>query len=153
MKILRLISRTCLILSGVFVFVLCTGKTLQADEVFKTWDFNGTTDGWKPLAQIELATGDTALTVKGTGNDPHFIAPVRGPSGWIKVTIRTKFSGQFNSQLFWTTTKQPGTSEGLSVRFKMIGKGDSFTDIDVFLKTEHPITQLRIDPHSAPMTI
>ena len=153
MKILRLISRSCLILSSVLVLVSCINGKLQADEVFKTWGFNGAADGWKPLAQVEITAGDTTLTVKGTGNDPHFIAPVEGPSGWIKVSIRAKFSGQFNSQLFWTTTKQPGTSEGLSVRFKMIGKGDRFTDIDVFLKTEHPITQLRFDPHSAPMTM
>ena len=153
MKILQLISRSCLILSSVLVLVSCINGKLQADEVFKTWGFNGAADGWKPLAQVEITAGDTTLTVKGTGNDPHFIAPVEGPSGWIKVSIRAKFSGQFNSQLFWTTTKQPGTSEGLSVRFKMIGKGDRFTDIDVFLKTEHPITQLRFDPHSAPMTM
>ncbi|HAL12720.1 MAG TPA: hypothetical protein DCP67_02820, partial [Planctomycetaceae bacterium] len=84
------------------VLVSCISGTLQADEVFKTWGFNGATDGWKQLAQVELTAGDTTLTVKGTGNDPHFIAPVKGPSGWIKVSIRAKFSGQFNSQLFWT---------------------------------------------------
>ena len=76
MKIRRLISRSCLILSSVLVLVSCISGTLQADEVFKTWGFNGATDGWKQLAQVELTAGDTTLTVKGTGNDPHFIAPV-----------------------------------------------------------------------------
>lgn len=142
---------TCL--CGVISVLLAAHNSLHADDVFKKWDFNGSTDGWKPLVQVELTTSDSSLTVKGTGNDPHLIAPVAGPAGWIKVTIRARFTGQFNSQLFWTTTKDPGTSEGRSVRFKMIGKGNAYTDVVAYLKTENPITNLRIDPHSAPMTM
>ena len=69
MKILRLISRSCLILSSVLVLVSCINGKLQADEVFKTWGFNGAADGW--LRQVLGLDASAAVS--------EVVTPIRHP--------------------------------------------------------------------------
>ena len=127
-----------------------SGNALQSTgKVIKSWSQQAAWSQWKPLLQVELDVTKQGLEVKSTGNDPHMIAPVQGPAGWKLLTIEASFKGTLNSQIFWTTTTNPGTSEGRSLRFKMRGRG-AMKKYEVLFHTEHPLTQLRIDPHSGP---
>ena len=123
----------------------------QETETIKVWKSQAQFSQWKPLVQIDLDPTENGLIVTSTGGDPHMIADVPGPAGWKKIIIKAAFQGTLNSQVFWTTTKDPGTSEGRSVRFKMVGRGESVGTFEAYFYTEDPLTALRIDPSSREM--
>ena len=125
----------------------------QQTPAVKVWKSKADFTQWKPLTQIELQATDEGLQITATGGDPHMIAGVSAPAGWKKLIIKASFQGVVNSQIFWTTPKNPGTSEGRSVRFKMTGRGNSIGTYETYFYTEDPLTALRIDPHSAKMSM
>ena len=117
-------------------------------DASQEWTFQDGLAGWKPLTQVELGTRDGLLTVKSTGNDPHFISDVQAPAGWKLLRIYARFPGRLNGQVFWATDGKGGTSEARSARFQVNSAGPDFRKIDVFFKPEKDLTQLRIDPHN-----
>jgi putative heme-binding domain-containing protein len=117
------------------------------------WNFDDGAEGWKAKNQCELFASDGVLRVRSTGNDPFMGAPVEGPAGWKTITIRAKFKGVLNSQLFWTTKAEPGTSEATSVRFKLMSRGKEWAEQTIYFKTTSPLTGIRFDPHSAPLKL
>ena len=133
------------------VWLFCSfGNAVEnPGDVITSWQDQQSWSQWKPLVQVKLDITKDGLRVTGTGNDPHMIAPATGPAGWKKLTIVAAFKGRLDTQLFWTTTRNPGTSERRSLRFKMNGRGAA-NKHEVYFYTQDPITQLRIDPHSAP---
>ncbi len=137
-------------------FIICFGVASlfaweEQNPPFKVWQSQADFAAWKPLVQIELDAIDAGLNVVSTGGDPHMIADASGPAGWKKITIKAAFEGTLNAQLFWTTTRNPGTSEGRSVRFKLAGRGASVGTYETYFYTEDPLTAIRIDPHSGEM--
>ncbi len=123
----------------------------QETESIKAWKSQADFSQWKPLSQIKLDPSENGLVVTSTGGDPHMIADVSGPAGWKRLIIKAAVQGTLNSQIFWTTTKNPGTSEGRSVRFKMAGRGKSVGTYETYFYTEDPLVALRIDPGSREM--
>ena len=122
------INKTTLLKFNLTALVLsaaCFPAVLSADDKpLVEWTFEQGDDGCQPLHDVELAAKDGVLHVVSTGNDPHFIGPARGgESGWKKLVIRARIPGRLDAQIFWTTEAEPNTSEGSSVRFKMMPRG------------------------------
>ena len=125
----------------------------RPEKLIKSWNFDDNAEGWVAQNQVELNSKDGSLNVKSLGGDPFFGVRVNGPAGWFRLTIKAKFSGTLNSQLFWTTKAEDGTSESKSVRFKLLSRGKQWTTSDVYFNTNSPLTGIRFDPHVAPMTM
>ena len=134
-----------ILLLFVFGFAILGARQPEATSV-KVWESKEDFAQWKPLAQVELEVTAKGLILTSTGGDPHMIADISGPAGWKKIIIKAAFKGTLNSQIFWTTTKNPGTSEGRSIRFKMAGRGGSVGTYETYFYTEDPLAALRIDP-------
>ncbi len=143
-------SLLLLLFSGVFTSLAALD---QDDTMIRSWNSQQDFSEWKPLNQVELQPTAEGLVVTSTGGDPHMIAAVSGPAGWKKLIIKASFRGTLHSQIFWTTDKNPGTSEGRSVRFKMAGRGENVATVETYFYTEDPLTALRIDPHAGEMTM
>ena len=139
-----------ILLLFVFGFAILGARQPEATSV-KVWKSKEDFAQWKPLAQVELEVTAKGLILTSTGGDPHMIADISAPAGWKKLIIKAAFKGTVNSQIFWTTTKNPGTSEGRSVRFKMVGRGESVGTYETYFYTEDSLSALRIDPDSKEM--
>lgn len=96
---------------------LVGSDALHADEI-ASWKFQDGTGGWNATHQCNVVVTDGVLTVKSSGKDPQMVTRVAGPAGWKKLTVEArKGGGRLRGQVFWTTEKQPETSEAASVRF------------------------------------
>jgi len=124
------------------------GKTTIAD-----WDFNNGNQGWLAQNQSQVSAKDGRLHVTSTGNDPFIGVPIKGPTGWKTLTLRVRTPQNLNSQLFWTTTAEPETSESKSVRFRLRSRGSRFRETVVYFHTAAPLRSLRLDPHSQPIEL
>ena len=117
------------------------GKTTIAD-----WDFNNGNQGWLAQNQSQVSAKDGRLHVTSTGNDPFIGVPIKAPTGWKTLTLRVRTPQNLNSQLFWTTTAEPETSESKSVRFRLPSRGSRFRETVVYFHTAAPLRSLRLDP-------
>ena len=88
------------------LLVLSTSVQSEEKDLIKTWDFLAGADGWDSRHQCEASATGGSLHIRGTGNDPFLSTSIQGPAGWKTLTIRTRFEGTLNSQLFWTTVKR-----------------------------------------------
>ena len=122
---------------------------VSADEIFR-WQFESDAGGWTSNSQTELSILNQALRVKSTGNDHNFSASVQGQSGQHQVTLRAKFNGRADVQVFWTTEASPGATEQHSVRAEFSGNPNEMKPLKLWFHTSSPVTGLRIDPMSRP---
>jgi putative heme-binding domain-containing protein len=125
----------------------------QGTAPIADWNFNNGNQGWAAQNQSQVSAEDGRLHVTSTGNDPFIGVPVKGPAGWKTLTLRVRTPQNLNSQLFWTTTAEPGTSESKSVRFRLRSRGSRFRETVIYFHTAAPLRSLRLDPHSQPIAL
>lgn len=114
--------------------------------VVAQWTDEASWSDWQALNQCTLSASDQGLSIESTGNDPHLEAKVSLPEGWNHLVIETTVAGLVRGQLFYATT-DAGYSEQTSVRFEARGgRNPSQQRIDLFLRSDAPITALRLDP-------
>ncbi|MBM83966.1 MAG: heme-binding protein [Planctomycetaceae bacterium] len=131
--------------------IVAAQESNSPEKLVASWSFEKDNNGWAAQNQCEIKARDGSLHVKSTGRDPFSGTRVKAPAGWLKLTIKAKFRGTLNSQLFWTTEAENDTSESKSVRFKLLSRGKGWSVANVHFNTKSPLTGLRFDPHSAPM--
>ena len=136
---------------SLLLIVVCLGMTSigrgDDESIIQTWTFDDdTTQGWNPLTQVELTANRGVLRVKGTGDDPHFSGPASGAAGWKKLTLRARFNGRRNGQVFWMTADHPATDESRSAPLNMRSRSDGWEEFSVYFKPESSLTGIRIDP-------
>ena len=128
--------------------ILCSGFSLVSGDEVTIWNFDDSEVKWTPNDQVELQAVDGTLMVKSTGRDPYFSAPVNAAAGWHQLTIKARHKGRADLQVFWSTEKQPGTSEANSVRSDLRGNESEFKEFAIWFRTDSPLTALRLDPMS-----
>ncbi|MCH7728124.1 MAG: heme-binding protein, partial [Planctomycetes bacterium] len=114
------------------------------------WEFESGTDGWKAIKDCKLQSADGALTIIATGRDPHLSVNVAAAEGWKQFTFRARFKGRREGQLFWTTTKDPTTSQSKSLRFSLRSRDDAWHNYKVYFNPDGGLTSIRFDPHDRP---
>ncbi|MCA9035498.1 MAG: hypothetical protein KDA91_10215, partial [Planctomycetaceae bacterium] len=117
-------------------------------EEIHRWEFRDGVGGWIPNNQTELSAPEGLLKVLSKGSDPFMTAVLKGQPGQHQITIRSQFEGRADVQVFWTTEKEPGTSEKNSVRSEFTGTKADMKNLKLWFTTDSPVTSLRIDPMS-----
>lgn len=121
----------------------------SAADTIKEWSFASSTDGWEAANQCELNAKNGNLAVKATGNDPHFVTDASVPAGWVHITAEVKTDRNLTGQVYWANESRQ-FSEQTSVNFQLAinGKKNAWHRLDVYFKTDKPVSALRIDPTS-----
>ena len=120
--------------------------TATAAESLAAWSFQGDTAGWSAVKDCKLSSVDGVLRIQCTGGDPHMVASVKTTAGWHKLTLKARFKGRMNGQVFWETGRKQGFSEAQSEVFQFRSRGDGWEDCHVFFHTDSDLVQLRLDP-------
>ncbi|HCK52377.1 MAG TPA: heme-binding protein [Planctomycetaceae bacterium] len=137
-------------LTACLLFVAATVSTSPANETkpLAAWSFKQDSSGWTAIKDCSLKVSDGVLRVQCTGNDPHMVAPVMVKAGWHRLTLRARFRGRINGQVFWETRTRKGFSEAQSETFQFRSNGNNWTDHHVFFHSDSDLVQLRLDPRS-----
>lgn len=143
----------CLLQRGARALLLTLGcgllvgsaSVLSAEEIAR-WDFDQADSGWQPNDQTELRIQDGRLVIRSKGGDPFLTTPVSGRAGQHQVTLKAQFRGRADVQLFWTTEKDPQTTEEHSVRAEFAGDPNALKTLRLWFQTDSPVTSLRLDP-------
>ncbi len=120
----------------------------STSEEITRWNFDNDTDGWQAQRECKLSNADGALIIDSQGNDPHLSVSVDAPAGWKELSFRAKFKGRYSGQIFWTTAKQPGTSENRSVNFHLRSRDENWHEYKVYFKPAGKVSGLRLDPNN-----
>ena len=124
------------------------GPLSAADKPMPTarWTFTKGTAGWKAVRDCRLEVADGVLTIHCTGRDPHLVTQVAVKDGWHRLTLRARFQGRMNAQIFWGTEAEASFSEARSEQFQLRAGDDDWHDYHVFFHTDSDLVQLRLDP-------
>ena len=152
--ILRIYCRLRVLVSAVLALVVV--PALAADNLtaprdaatLAVWNFDKDADGWNAVRHCRCSVKDGVLRLISVGNDPRVATKVAGPAGWKELTIRAKFRGRVNGQVYWTTKARPGTSEKNSVRFDIRAGDGKFHDYKIYFNPDQDLTGLRFDPNN-----
>ena len=123
-------------------------RAVFVGEQLLRWDFAAGTEGWRAVNQCELAAQDGFLTVRSSGIDPYLAAPAAADGNEFIVRLRMKSQTDGAGQIFWSSTKHPGTVAERVATFRMAHDGQ-WHEYDVHLVIDGDLTALRLDPGSA----
>ena len=146
MRHLRLFLLACLTTAATTATANAAEAAADQAKTLAAWNFKENTSGWTAVKDCKLTVGDGVLRIQCTGNDPHMVAPVQVTRGWHRLTLRARFRGRLNGQLFWGTEAESGFSESRSEVFQFRAGGDAWADYHIFFHTDSDLVQLRLDP-------
>ncbi len=135
-------------LTAILMLLTFAATEISADDIVR-WEFDGESADWKPNDQTDLKLQDGHLLVTSKGNDPFMSISVAGKSGPHQLTVKAKFRGKSDFQVFWTTAAAGNTSEDKSVRGEFSGSQNEFRTLRLWFSTDSPVTSLRLDPMGA----
>ena len=133
-----------LLLSLITTVLTAADKT--DSPVTARWSFEKGTAGWTAVRDCRLSAAENVLTIRCTGGDPPLVSPVKAQAGWHRLTLRARFGGRMNGQLFWATSDSNGFTENRSERFQFRGFRNEWQNYQVFFHTKGNVIQLRLDP-------
>lgn len=113
------------------------------------WDFATDAEGWRAVNDCELAARDGSLTIRSSGGDPYLAAPAVASGNEFVVRLRIKSRSDGAGQIFWSSTKHPGSAAERAVTFGIVHDGQ-WHEVDVRLAIDGDLTALRLDPGTAP---
>jgi len=70
-------------------------------DVIAVLDFDSSLGQWTYFHDCELAVKDGVLTVRTSGDDPHFGTPTLGPAGDKTLVMRYRSAVAFTLELRW----------------------------------------------------
>lgn len=123
-------------------------RAVFVGEQVLRWDFAAGAEGWRAVNQCELAAHDGLLTVRSSGNDPYLAAPAAAAGSEFIVRLRIKSQTDGAGQIFWSSTKHPGSDAERVVSFRMTHDGQ-WHEYDVRMAIDGDLTGLRLDPGTA----
>jgi len=124
-------------------------RAVFVGEQVLRWDFAAGAEDWRAVNQCELAAHDGLLTVRSSGNDPYLAGPAAAAGSEFIVRLRIKSQTDGAGQIFWSSTKHPGSAAERVADFPMTHDGQ-WHEYDVRLAIDGDLTGLRLDPGSAP---
>jgi putative heme-binding domain-containing protein len=132
----------------ILLVTLVQAEAPAADKDMPTarWTFDKGTIGWQAVRDCRLTAADGVLTIQCTGKDPHLVAPLQVKSGWHRLTLRARFQGRMNGQLFWATKGAKGFSESRSETFQFRSNNTGWNDYHIFFHSDKDLSELRLDP-------
>jgi len=123
-------------------------RAVLVGEQLLRWDFAAGAEGWRAVNQCELAAKDGFLTVRSSGIDPYLAASAAASGNEFVVRLRMKSQTDGAGQVFWSSTKHPGTVAERVVTFRMTHDGQ-WHEYDVRMVIDGDLTALRLDPGTA----
>jgi len=120
-----------------------------AVETAGQWTFAQGTEGWSAQNECTLESGDGALRVRSTGNDPYFHRALDVPGGEFSLVLKARSRTAGPGAIFWTTDRSPQRGNDKLAHFEMIHDG-AWHEHRVRLRAPGKLTDLRIDPGTAP---
>ena len=139
--------RLCVILLLGWSSVTCAAPG-DDTKLVRVWNFDQDTQGWIALHDCKLTVSAGVLRIQGTGRDPYLAVKVDGPPGWKELTIRARFRGRRNPQLFWMTRDEPNPAEDRSTGLRMRSQSSEWKEYKFYFKPRSRLTELRLDPHN-----
>ncbi len=102
---------------------------------------------WKALHDSLVTPLNESLKIESNGHDPYVLMPpIEKPrAGTFEFRIRMKNKMKPGAEIFWMTTKQPGSKAENSTRFGFVPDGEWYTYSTEFT-TPEPLTNIRLDP-------
>ena len=125
---------------------LAVTEAADDDKPLASWSFQQDAGGWTAVKDCKLSVADGVLKIQCTGNDPHLVTPVQVTGGWHRLTLKARFRGRMNGQIFWGTKADNGFSEARSEQFQFRASGNNWANYHVFFHTDSDLVQLRLDP-------
>ena len=125
---------------------LAVTEAADDDKPLASWSFQQDAGGWTAVKDCNLSVTDGVLKIQCTGNDPHLVTPVQVTGGWHRLTLKARFRGRMNGQIFWGTKADNGFSEARSEQFQFRASGNNWANYHVFFHTDSDLVQLRLDP-------
>jgi hypothetical protein len=127
-------------------------RELFVGEQLLQWEFADGLDGWQPVSQCRLEARDGVLIVQALGGDPYLSAPAAAAGEQFVVRLRIKAQTDGPGQLFWSSSRHPGTSADRHVTFPLQHDGQ-WHEYQVRLVTDGDLTHLRLDPGTSTGTV
>lgn len=112
------------------------------------WEFATDAEGWRAVHDCELAVQNGSLTIRSSGSDPYLAAPAVASGSEFVVRLRMKSRTDGAGQIFWSSTKHPGSAAERVVTFDITHDGQ-WHEYDVRLAIDGDLTALRLDPGTA----
>ncbi len=123
-------------------------RELVVSPALHRWDFENGTDGWVARHHCHVSASDGQLRIRSTGGDPYLAAPVHLKQGGFVVRLRMRSRSSGHGQIFWTSTKHPGTAAERVVTFRAEHDG-KWHEYQARFDTEGDLTSLRLDPSTS----
>jgi len=118
-------------------------------ETAGQWTFDEGVEGWSAQNECTLESGDGALRVRSTGNDPYFHRALDVPGGEFSLVLKARGRTAGPGAIFWTTDRSPQRGNDKLAHFEMTHDG-AWHEYRVRLRAPGKLTDLRIDPGTAP---
>jgi putative heme-binding domain-containing protein len=135
------------LLSCLLSLVSTTAATAaDGSKPLAAWEFSRGTSGWSAVKDCTLSVSDGVLLIQSTGNDPHMTSKIQVKAGSQRLTLRARFRGRLNGQLFWGTEAESSFNETRSETFQFRSAGDEWADYHIYFHTDSDLVQLRLDP-------
>jgi hypothetical protein len=113
------------------------------------WNFSAGDAGWGSFHQCVQTAQKGALSLTCQGEDPNLFSPRINVKGPIVVQLRMRAQTAGAGEIFWVTKESPQWSGGNSCQFALKHDGQ-WHDYQALIEAKETITQLRLDPGSAP---
>jgi hypothetical protein len=123
-------------------------RALFLGEELHRWDFSSGTDDWQADNQCRLDAGQGVMTVRSSGIDPYLSVPAAATGSQFVVRLRMKLSTAGPGQIFWSSSRHPGTSAERHVGFRLIHDGQ-WHEYEVRMQIDGDLTRIRLDPGTA----
>ena len=116
-------------------------------DVLGVWNFDAGPGSWGSANRCTLAVQDGVLSVRTTGDDPHFSAPAVGPPGRKGVVLRYRTAQNFTLQVFWADASG-GFSDARHHDYAVPASRGEWREITLPFWCEGALTSLRLDPNT-----
>ena len=116
--------------------------------VLAAWYFDQGPGSWRDAHDCQLLAKDGILTVRTTGGDPYFSAPLDGPAGGKSLVLRYRTDEAFTMQVFWSDATG-GADESRHGDYRLPASAGAWRDAVIPFSTRGRLTLLRLDPNTA----
>jgi len=114
-------------------------------DVIAVWNFDSSLKQWTDFHNCELAVKDGTLTVRTTGDDPHFGTPALGPAGEKALVMRYRSAEAFTLELRWAESSG-GIDETRVVRQPIPAAIGEWQEVIIPFSCQEALISLRLDP-------
>ncbi len=117
-------------------------------EIAARWTFDHGNQDWRAMHDCQATASAGKLSIRSLGDDPYLQCKVVLPGGQLVLRMRAKCQTSGDGSVYWET-ENSAWDENQSKRFRLKHDGQ-WREYAVRFSVTGRLTQLRIDPGSAP---